>query len=325
MAVVLNGKSKQNQTVICDADMERLLSLSGDAVKLYLHILKYGSGVSRIAVCGRIALDDRRLSAAERELCTAGMVTETEEIQQKPNPLTSEPDYTAHEIADFKLRDPDFGAAAAETERVMGKMLTISDVRMLMKLYHYFGLSAECMIMLLTFAAERCAESGRRLTMATLKREAERWVSSGIDSPEQADAFIKSEQKILSLVAGIKQAIGKDTYASDERAEIRRWAELGCGAEVAKIAMEISKKRIFEVKISYMGKIIKSWKAQGLNTVNSIMEFEKQQKAVFDKRAAASARKNGGKLAKKRDGNLTEAELESLRQTEEFYKNGGGE
>lgn len=325
MAVVINGKSKQNHILISDTDMERLLSLSGEAVKLYLHLLKFGADLPCAAVCRSIGVSEARLPALERELCEAGLTSPAPDTPAKPAALAPEPEYSAGEIADFKLRDKGFAAVAAEAERVMSKMLTISDLRMIMKLYHYFGLSAECMFLLLGYTAERCADIGRRMTIASLRRESERWISMGIDSPERADAYIKSEKKILSLAADIKKTIGKSTYTADERARLRRWAEYGCDPEVVKIAMDISKKRIFEIKLSYMDKIIESWKARGLNTAREIEKYEERQKTAFDRRAAAAARKNGGKTPKKRGTGLTAAELESLKQTEEFYKNGGGE
>ena len=125
----------------------------------------------------------------------------------------------------------------------------------------------------------------------------------------------------------MEKAAGLDVYTNDDKRLIRTWAELGFDSEAVAIAADISKSRLGEIKLLYMGRILKNWKSENLTNSKDILKAEKLRQREQELSMTAHARKQTGKKqVSGSDGKLSRGELEALKEIEDFdtYNRNGG-
>ncbi len=228
--------------------------------------------------------------------------------------LSTSPKYTKEEIVTLSRSDRAFAQIVKEAEKTIKPMLTESDLRELMTIYGYFGLPADCVIMLLHFVSARTkaqTEGAKRASMLTVKREAYKWLDKGIITVELADKYISEEVRVQEVSFKIEALLGQDVYSNDERRLIKSWVELGYCEKTVTIAKEISETRLGEINLRYIGTIIKNWKKNKLNTAEEILQDEREKAASTTTSRNVKKRKPARKLAGA-DRELDEAELESF-------------
>ena len=313
MAIRLQS-SDQNHITLPKATVRRLVTLPGAAARLYLALALGDSPTKE-----QLGISEEELAAAESALIAAGLASYIPEEEKPPAPRLEEPTYTTEEAVSLKERDESFSQIAKEAERVLGRPLSGSDLTLLMTMYSYFGLSAECMFLLLNFAAQRAdvqTDGKRRPTLLTIKREALRWLENGIDTPEKADAFIRTEHMLSKAIEKMETVLGLPALSGGEKRHLRSFAEMGFDEKAVALAKDISVKRLGEVNLPYMSRILKGWKKDNLTTAEDILRFEEERnkRASFGSKAASK----GG------ERRLSQEELESIRQAQDYIRKKNG-
>ena len=299
-----------------------------NAVRLYLH-LSVHTDHNESQAARALGLSNDTLLQAKQALLTAGLAKEDASVEdtllaQRRQSLT-EPSYSAQEVMQLVTSDIAFAQVVREAEIVLHPCLGEGDLRELMTIYRYFGMPAECMIMLLHFARLRTAkQSGRRPSLAMIKKEAYRWLENGVTTPEAAERFVAAENRIYEAVEHMEQTIGMRVTRQEDRRMLRSWAEMGFDAEAVAIAMEITVKRIGEQELKYAGSILKSWKSLGLTTAEAIRAYEARREKEHETAKAAHEKRVSAHKLQQASGSFSSAELDAIRQMQEYMEQNQG-
>lgn len=266
--------------VLKPEEVQKLLgSGNGDAALLFL--------------CGktdtppeRIGLDGTRLETAAAFLRQVGLwQTPAPKFQQSSEP----PVYTEADVT-RALSDPvsDFRKLESEIQRRLGKVLSTEDLKILLSIHDYLGLSTEVISILITYCIERSRSRGssRRPSFRVIEQEAYRWADEGIDTVEAASAHVMMNTAKIARVQTVCQLMGLSGRAltHSEEKYILSWFELGFGVEEIKLAYEKTCVNTGQLKWPYMNSILKSWNTQQLHTVEQIRQNDRPSQKAYGKK-----------------------------------------
>lgn len=275
-----------DKNIISSAAAEKLISAhDGDAALLYLFLVREGGGLEPAA--GRLCRTLRQMEDAEEKLRRMGLLPLDGAVQplsvSVPEPVDAAeelPQYTAEEISRRSAKDPGFSSILDEASKVMGKKLSGADMRVLFGIYDYLGMPAEVIMELLYYCAEICEQrrgSGddskpRRPSARFIEKEAYTWVNREIMTLDQAEEYIRLRRERRSRVGGVKAALGiggRELSASEEK-YISSWLDMGYDEGVIALAYDRTVINTGGLKWQYMNKILLSWQAKNLHTVEDI-------------------------------------------------------
>ncbi len=323
--MTLKLANDHNQGVWIDtAAADKLCALKNpDALRVYLCAAVHGGEDT----ARRLDLSEEAFCAAAQELACARLATvagedESDKLSALRQRAQAEPGYTAAEAAALITSDMAFAQVVREAEKALNPCLSESELRELMSIYRYFGMPAECLILLIHFAAARSArQSGRRPSLATVKREAMRWLENGVTTPEAAERFICEENRLYEVVKRMEKAVGFQAYKTDERRMLRSWAEMGFDGEAVALAREITVKRLGEMQLKYAGSILKGWKEAGLTKAEDIVAYEARRAREHEEAKQAYEKRAGKKRAPAASGSFSAAEISAIQEIQEYMQN----
>lgn len=257
------------------ADLHRLLaSGSGDAAMLYLYIR---SGNPSANAERELGLTSARLSCAAATLRQLGL------LPQEPAPAFQageRPTYSEQDVLQAMDRDSDFRLLYGEVQRLLGRTLNTEELKILLSFVRYLGLPGEVVSVLVSYCRDRARQKGslRNPSLRTIEKEAYHWAESGIDTLEEAAAYIHARNQQNSRIAhlmGLLQIRGRNLTAAEER-YANAW--LGMGFEDGVITMAYEKTCLNTGGLSwpYMNKILTSWGSAGLLTVQQVKNGDRK-------------------------------------------------
>lgn len=260
-----------NESVSIDAGaLRRLIAAAdADAALLFLYLRTGGDAAG---APGALRMDAHRCDRALAALRQMGLVEE-----RAPRALASgeAPQYTESDVKSA-LRDPsgEFALLLGETQRRLGRVLSTEELKILLSMVRYLGLPTDVVGVLITYCIERArARGGARLpSLRTIEKEAYAWADRGIDTLEQAAAFMQASldrQTRAGRIRSILQIEGRRLTAGEEK-YILAWLDMGFGEEEIALAYEKTCMNTGSLKWPYMNSILRSWCDQGLLTVDAI-------------------------------------------------------
>lgn len=256
---------------------------NADAALLYLYCK---SGQPR-----ELALDALRFTAAQMETAIAslrqlGLWDEPTPKRLKP---AERPSYTETDVrAELERKGSDFGLLVGEAQRRLGRILSVEELKILLSLTDYLGLSTEVIGILLTYCIEldRARGKGRAPSIRSIEKEAYRWADEGIDTIEEAAGFMQRSLYRRSRIGAIQSRMQLDrrlTHAEEKY--ILSWLEMGFGENEIAHAYEKTCLNVGGLRWPYMNSILKSWHEQGLHALDEIQSGDR--KPAAQKKAAA--------------------------------------
>lgn len=266
---------------------------NGDAALLYLYLLRRGGTLDAEGARSALKWTADRVRAAYEALGNLNLADRKADLSPVKTPPEPEgpPDYTAADIAKEMEGKSPFPCLVRELERRLGKVLSSADLKILYTIYDYLALPAEVILLLTTWCieeAERKYGPGRRPRMSQIRKEAFIWHRMGVDSPEAADAHLKSlsalrsrERTILPLLG-----IGGRPPVEGERKYISSWVEMGFDDETISLAFERTVLKKGALNWAYMNSILRSWHQKNLHTVAQV----EQGDSVWRKSAPQASR-----------------------------------
>lgn len=262
---------------------ERLLKQgSGDAALLYLSLLSRGDAG------GLSSWDARRVEEAYQELTKLQLADPARlplpEKAEKPEP-SDPPEYGTKDVAMAMKEGAAFLFLVEELQKRLGKLLSPSDLQILLTLYDYLSMPAEVILLLSSWCIEQGEKKygeGRKPTLPQIRREAFRWHRQGIASLEAAEAHIQTlmrrgegAEKLLPLI-GIH---GRGPVAA-ERRYLEAWAEMEFEDDAIVLAYEKTVLKKQSMNWPYMNSILKNWHQKGLHKKAEILENEQGGRKV---------------------------------------------
>ena len=149
-------------------------------------------------------------------------------------------------------------------------------------------LPAEVIQMLICYCKERARKRGssRNPSLRTIEKEAYAWAERGIDSIEEASAFIQAQNVRASRLAQLMQALqirGRNLTPAEER-YAQSWLEMGFDNETVSMAYERTCLNTGGLNWAYMNKILQRWHGQGLHTAQAVQAGDRKTDAKSDRR-----------------------------------------
>ena len=277
-------------------DLRKLLAgAGGDAALLYLYI-KSGNAPDQAEK--DLQLTPARYSCAAATLRQMGMWPE----ERRNVIMTGErPNYTERDVLDAMDTDNSFRGLYGEVQRLLGRNLNTEELKIILGFVRYLGLPGEVICVLVSYCRDRARQKGsyRNPSLRSIEKEAYHWAEQGIDTLEEAAAYIHNQNmrnSRISHLMGILQIRGRNLTAAEERFA-QSWLDMGFADEVITMAYERTCVNTGGLNWPYMNKILASWHKAGLKTAEAIRSGD---------------RKN--QVPKGASGELGQAELEAIQR-----------
>lgn len=281
---------------ISQKDMRLLLSAaSPDAALLYLYTR---SGNDWKNAGAELHMSESRLGCAEATLRQLGLMLDDRVSHIAPG---ERPSYSERDVLQAMDGDGDFRGLYGEVQRLLGRSLNTEELKILLGFVRYLGMTPELVSVLVCYCKDRSRRKGslRNPSLRTIEKEAYAWAERGIESVEDAAAFIQKENvrnSRISRLMGLLQIHGRSLTGAEER-YAKAWLDMDLSEELISMAYERTCLNTGGLNWAYMNKILQRWHDQGLRTAEDVRTGDRK-----------------GSLPKGASGQLGEAELEAIQR-----------
>ena len=267
-----------NELHIPKAHVQKLLwARNPDVALLYLYITDGGDPKQAEAA---LQLTPSRISCASATLRQLGLWPE----EKKVTVISGErPQYTERDVLSAMDSNRSFQALYGEVQRVMGRTLNTEELKILLSFTNYLGLPNEVISLLVCYCKERSRAKGtlRNPSLRSIEKEAYFWAEQGIDTMEEAVAFIQNQNMNRSRLVHLMQLLqirGRNLTPGEEK-YAKAWLEMGFDDDVIRLAYERTCLNTGGLSWPYMNKILTSWSAAGLLTLKQVKEGDRKPTA----------------------------------------------
>lgn len=261
----------ENYIQLSLSDADKLLACAdGTAALLWLHVKRMGA-LSLSAAARDLKCSEDEVRRACDTLRRLGLLPP----EAAPLPSHELPEYTAADVAQRARTDGAFEGLVQETQRVLGRVLSSSDLKTLFGIYDHLGLPADVTMLLLHHCIEeyqRRTGAGRLPTMRSIEKEAWYWAEREIITLDAAEEHIARERERQDAVGKAAEALQLrvSELLSEQRNYIESWLAMGFGPEAIAIAYERTVMNTGKRAWKYMNKILCSWDERKLYTPEEI-------------------------------------------------------
>ena len=257
------------------ADIQKLLgAANADAALLYLY-LRSGNPMAQAAA--ELGLPANQLALAEAALRQMGLWTGNAKTSFVPG---ERPAYSETDVMTAMDADMDFRSLYGEVQRLLGKVLTTEELKLLLGLRRYLGLPNDVISVLVYYCKDRARQRGslRNPSLRTIEKEAYLWAEQGIETLEQAAAYIQTQNLKNSRIERLKKVIqvrGRNLTAGEER-YANSWLDMGFEEEAIAMAYERTCLNTGGLNWPYMNKILQRWHEAGLHTAAEVKQGDRK-------------------------------------------------
>ena len=254
---------------IPQGDIQKLLgAASGDGALLYIYLKNGGDPA---VAAQTLRLTDQRLSCAASTLRQLGLWQAEParflELQEKPV-------YSENDVLQTMQSDISFRALYGEVQRRLGRVMNTEELKILLGFTRYLGFTPDVISVLVNYCRDRQRQKGlnRAPSLRMIEKEAYAWAEKGIDSLEEAAAYIQNQNQYNTRMAHIKHLLqirGRRLTAAEERYAYQ-WSEMGFDDETILMAYERTCINTGGLKWPYMNSILKRWHDAGLHTADQV-------------------------------------------------------
>jgi len=269
--------------MIQSADVHKLLAAAnGDAALLYLYI-RCGNDYDKAEKA--LGISDARLHCAAALLRQLGLWPEE---QKKTVVMGERPAYSERDVLSAMDSDNGFRMLYGEVQRQLGRNLNTEELKILLSFTRYLGLPTEVISLLVTYCKDRSRQKGnlRNPSLRTIEKEAYFWAEQGIETLEDAAAYIQAQNvrnSNLSQLMQLLQIRGRSLTAAEER-YATAWLEMGFDKEAITMAYERTCLNTGSMNWPYMNKILCRWQEAGLKTGVQIRAGDRKKEEKTGKR-----------------------------------------
>ena len=254
---------------IDSSDARRLLgAASGDAALLYIYLR---CGNDPAAAEQALHLPQGRLACAMATLRQLGL---WQEEKRTTIACGERPNYSEQDVLQSLDTDPSFRQLYGEIQLRLGRQLNTEELKVILSLVRYLGIPADVICVLVTYCQERARRKGniRPPSLRTIEKEAYAWAERGIDTMEEAAAFIQAQNVYhsrLSALCRLLQIRGRVLTAAEEK-YAKAWLDMGFSDDAITMAYERTCLNTGSLNWAYMNKILQRWHEAGFHTAADI-------------------------------------------------------
>lgn len=256
------------QLSIEQSDIRKLLgAASGDAALLYLYLR---SGNDPETAARVLHLNDSRFACAVATLRQLGLWQ-----QERKTLIAGErPAYSEKDVLRAMDQDRDFRSLYGEVQRLLGRSLNTEEMKIILGFVRYLGLGPDVICLLINFCKDRARQRGnlRSPSLRTIEKEAYAWAELGIETMEEAAAYIQNQNHRNSLLGQLMKTLqihGRQLTPGEEK-YARKWLEMGFPMESVAIAYDRTCVNTGGMNWKYINKILTRWYEAGLMTPEQI-------------------------------------------------------
>jgi DnaD/phage-associated family protein len=240
---------------------------------LYIY-LRCGNSYCNAAELG---LSQNQLALAEAMLRQMGLWEDEKKASFVPG---ERPAYSESDVVSAMDSDGDFRSLYGEIQRLLGKHLNTEELKILLSFRRYLGLSNDVISVLVCYCKEAALNRGslRTPSLRTIEKEAYTWAEQGIETLEQAAAYIRSQNLRNSRMEKLKKQLqirGRNLTAGEER-YAQSWLDMGFADEAIALAYERTCLNTGGLSWAYMNKILQRWHEAGLHTAEEVRRGDKK-------------------------------------------------
>lgn len=255
-------------------ELNKLLSAANaDAALLFLYLR---SGNDPAQAEQALHLNANRLACAGATLRQLGLwIQEEKKFIPGQRPAYSEQDVLA--AADT---DRDFKSLCGEIESRLGRSLNTEELKIILGFVRYLSLPADVVSVLVCYCKERARQKGslRNPSLRTIEKEAYAWAEMGIDTLEEAAAYIQNQNIRNSRMGRLLQLLqirGRNLTPGEEKLA-NAWLEMGFDDDVLLLAYEKTCLNTGGFNWRYMNTILTRWQEANLRTVEQIKHGDRK-------------------------------------------------
>ena len=259
-------------------DLRKILgAASGDAALLYLFLR---SGSRPEDAPNQLNISQPRLGCAAATLRQLGLWPEERPSHIAPG---ERPSYSERDVLCAMDSDNSFRALYGEIQRLLGRNLNTEELKIILGFVRYLGMSPEVISVLVCYCRDRARQKGshRNPSLRTIEKEAYAWAERGIDTVEEAAAFIQGQNMRNSRLGKLKDQLqirGRNLTPAEER-YAQSWLDMGFDSEAIADAYERTCLNTGGLNWAYMNKILQRWHDQGLHTMDEIRSGDRKSAA----------------------------------------------
>ena len=243
-------------------------------------LLAAGNGDSALLyLCRAAGLSDVATGFTEARLECAATLLRQLGLDESANPRfiapADRPEYTEQDVArQMELPRSGFRKLVGEVQRCLGRVLSTEDLKILLGITEYLGMPAEVVNILVHYCVERSRVrgSGRLPTFRSIEKEAYHWADENIDTVERAGAYMQNQNRRNTRRGELCAMMGitdRRLTPTEER-YLQSWIDMGFGNDAVALAYEKTCENTGGLNWKYMSRILESWNAQGLYTLEAI-------------------------------------------------------
>ncbi len=240
---------------------------NADAALLYLY-LKAGRPCQD--ACGALGMSQARYALALAALEQLQLYTRQAPPREPPEPQPVTDGDMMRELA----AGTEFSKLLGEVQRRFGRVLSTEEVRQLVRIYRSYGLAPEVITILINYCIQRQRQNNnpRMPSFRAIEREAAAWEREGVETMEQAAAYMQQRLLQQTQLGRIRQAFGIQDrrLTQSEETYIRRWLDWGFGEPEIAFAYDKTCLNTGGLRWAYLNSILESWHSQGLTTLAQI-------------------------------------------------------
>ena len=190
------------------------------------------------------------------------------------------PNYTETDVLSAMDGDPSFRGLYGEVQRLLGRTLNTEELKIILGFVRYLGLPADVITMLICYCRERARERGslRNPSLRTIEKEAYAWAERGIDTMEEAAAYIQNQNMKNSRIQRLMEVLqirGRKLTQAEER-YASTWLDLGFEDDAIGLAYEKTCLNTGGLNWAYMNSILKRWHEKGLHDLAAIQQGDQK-------------------------------------------------
>lgn len=250
-----------------------LYAASGDAALLYLYLR---SGNSPEDAGRELNMNASRLSCAAASLRQLGLWNQTKQTAM----VGERPSYSETDVVTAMDTDMDFRSLYGEVQRQLGRTMTTEELKILLGFVRYLGLPGDVVLLLINYCRERARRRGstRNPSLRAIEKEAYAWAEQGIDTLEEAIAFIQRQDIRFSRLGRLLQQLqirGRNLTPGEEK-YAQQWLDWGFDEEAIAMAYERTCLNTGGLSWAYMNKILNRWQENGLLTGQQVRSGDRK-------------------------------------------------